>query len=388
MRKKVVIIGANDFQNQLILKAKQLGFETHVFAWKSGDIGESTADHFYPVSIVEREQILDICRQIQPCGVCSIASDLAVKTVNYITDALGLVGNSLYSAEISTNKHLMREIFKSQKDPSPVSRLVTSVSDFSDEGMVYPLIVKPTDRSGSRGINKILHHSQLKRAVEEAMEQSFEKLALVEEFITGKEYSVEGISQNGNHYILAITEKFTTGAPHFIETGHIEPSGLSEPLYDKVCQVVVHALDSLQIQNGASHTEVKITSNGHIKIIEIGGRMGGDCIGSDLVYLSTGFDYLKMVLDVATGKQLSIDKVGSGGCACVIFILNHRDMDIYQSVLQKFPQYIYRMNINETAPSQIVSDSSMRVGYYILHMETRQDMRQLLHILGIETGEH
>ena len=88
MKEKLVIIGANDFQNQLILKAKSLGYETHVFAWQDGSIGEKTADYFYPISIVEKEQILEKCKEIKPVGVCSIASDLATITVNYVAEKL------------------------------------------------------------------------------------------------------------------------------------------------------------------------------------------------------------------------------------------------------------------------------------------------------------
>lgn len=79
-KKKIVIIGANSFQNPLILKAKALGYETHVFAWQDGSIGERTADHFYPISIVERDVILEKCREIQPDAVASIGSDLAMLT--------------------------------------------------------------------------------------------------------------------------------------------------------------------------------------------------------------------------------------------------------------------------------------------------------------------
>ena len=82
--KKIVIIGANSFQNPLILKAKEMGFETHVFAWREGAVGERTADVFYPVSIVEREQILEECRRINPVAVVSIGSDLAMLTLNYV----------------------------------------------------------------------------------------------------------------------------------------------------------------------------------------------------------------------------------------------------------------------------------------------------------------
>jgi hypothetical protein len=112
MKPAIAIIGANDFQNQLILRAKAMGYVTHVFAWQCGDVGERTADYFYPVSIVEKERILEICRAVRPAGVCSIASDLAAITVNYVAEGLGLVGNGMESAMTATNKHLMRLAFE------------------------------------------------------------------------------------------------------------------------------------------------------------------------------------------------------------------------------------------------------------------------------------
>lgn len=93
--KKIVIIGANDFQNPLILKAKEMGFETHVFAWKDGSVGERTADFFYPISIVERDRILKECKKIRPDAVASIGSDLAMLTVNEVAGSLGLPCNSM-----------------------------------------------------------------------------------------------------------------------------------------------------------------------------------------------------------------------------------------------------------------------------------------------------
>ena len=101
MKPPIIIIGANDFQNQLILRAKAMGYTTHVFAWQCGDAGERTADYFYPVSIVEKERILEICRAIRPVGVCSIASDLAAITVNFVAEGLGLVGNGMTRTDSS-----------------------------------------------------------------------------------------------------------------------------------------------------------------------------------------------------------------------------------------------------------------------------------------------
>ncbi|MEG0378791.1 MAG: carbamoyl-phosphate synthase large subunit, partial [Eubacterium sp.] len=102
MKDKVAIIGANDFQNPLILKAKEKGYETHVFAWKEGAVGEKNADFFYPISIVEKDAILKQCRELGITGVCSIGSDLASLTVNYVANQLGLTANSDESALLST----------------------------------------------------------------------------------------------------------------------------------------------------------------------------------------------------------------------------------------------------------------------------------------------
>ena len=90
-KQKLAIIGASYLQLPLIQSAKRRGIETHVFAWQSGDVGEKEADFFYPISTVEKEQILDECRRIGIDGICSIASDLAMITVNYVAEQMGLV---------------------------------------------------------------------------------------------------------------------------------------------------------------------------------------------------------------------------------------------------------------------------------------------------------
>ena len=313
-KKKLAIIGASYLQAPLIRRAKAMGLETHVFAWAAGDVGEKLADRFYPISIVEKEAILAECRKIGIGGICTIASDLAAVTVGYVADRMGLAGNSPACVLKSTNKHAMRQAFEKNGDPSPKSILVESVNDLQGAALKYPVIVKPLDRSGSRGITKLENPEKvdpagpenaapgtdaLAAAIENAKSQGFEKKALVEEFAEGQEYSVEGLSWQGEHRILTVTKKYTTGAPHFIETGHLQPAGLCRETEEKIRRVVIHALDSLEITCGASHSELKMAPDGTIRLIEIGARMGGDFIGSDLVPLSTGVDFVGEVIRCA-----------------------------------------------------------------------------------------
>lgn len=340
-----------------------MGYKTHVFAWAANDVGEKEADFFYPISVIEKDQILEKCKEIGICGICSIASDIAVITVNYVAEKLGLTGNSISSIGKSTNKHLMREAFRANDDPSPKSILVDENTVLEDLQLTYPIIVKPTDRSGSRGIYKLESFDGLKDAVKSAMSEGFEKKALIEEYATGQEYSVEHISYEGKHYFLALTHKYTTGAPHFIETGHLEPAPIDEQTRLQVDKIVSHALDSLEIKNGASHAEVKIAKDGAIKIIEIGARMGGDCIGSDLVRYSTGFDFVKMVIDVACGKAPTFEKVCEPIKVESKFIFSEEDIAEYE-LDKKEGRVLQTVDFH---PENIghITDSSNRAGCYI-----------------------
>ena len=364
--KKLAIIGASYLQEPVIRKAQEMGVETHVFAWECGDIGEKIADHFYPISIVEKDVILKKCQEIRIDGICTIASDLAAITVNYVANAMGLVGNSMECTEKSTTKHAMRNCFAAHGDPSPKSYLVQNADDLTVE-LSYPVIVKPLDRSGSRGITKVTDSTQLQAAIDNAKAQGFLKEALVEEFAVGQEYSVECISWEGQHHFLALTHKFTTGAPNFIETGHMEPAPVDEDTYTRVKDVVFHALDSLQIRYGASHSELKIAEDGTIRLIEIGGRMGGDFIGSALVEATTGVDFVKAVIDVALGNKPQWD-TKSTGVAAVRFVFNQADLDILNELKKTAPQYFVASNVEEL-DDRTVTDSASRFGYFLMRAD-------------------
>ncbi len=365
--KNLAIIGASYLQLPLIEKAKEMGFKTHVFAWEANDVGEKKADFFYPISITEKEEIAIKCKEIGVCGICSIATDLGNITVNYVANKLGLVGNSMQCIKKSTNKYLMREAFKQMGDPSPKSIITDNTLDLKKISMSFPVVVKPTDRSGSRGIYKIDSMDGLPNAIREAKKVSFEKKVLIEEYVDGDEYSVEGISYKGEHHILAITQKCTTGAPRFIETCHIEPATIDSVMYLKVSEVIMHALNTLEIENGASHSEIKIDKQGNIKIIEIGARMGGDAIGSDLVRYSTGIDFVKAVIQVSCGEKPDLNPSGEKCMVESRYILNELDLEEFRKIQRDEPQRILKI-VDEVHLDRIgkVTDSSNRAGCYIV----------------------
>ena len=375
--KKIVIIGANDFQRPLIQKAHEMGYETHVFAWREGATGADDADYFYEISITEKDQILDICRKIQPQAVTTIGSDLANITVQYLAEKLGLPGNSRECIENSTNKFRMREAFARAGIWTPFFATVEAEQEVKVPS--WPVIVKPTDRSGSRGITRVECEEELKPAISHAIEQSFEKKAIVEEYIEGAEYSVETISYRGKHTLLAITKKYTTGNPHYIEVGHLEPAPLSSELKEKVRRTVFAALDALKVENGAGHSELRIDRNNNVRIIEIGSRMGGDCIGSDLVPLSTGQDFVGMVVDVAAGNPPCIREEVKEHVSSIRFLMNQEEIHHLNWLKQNYPQFIRKIVQEGDADHAVIVDSGSRPGFYILQTDSLDEMEWLLH---------
>lgn len=359
---KLAVIGASYLQLPLLKKAKEMGLYTICFAWAEGAVCKDVADEFFPISIVEKEQILKICQEKKIDGICTIASDVAAPTVAYVAEKMGLVGNSYETALRANNKFLMRQAFSSTGIPCPVYQRITSYEQLGSEVLRFPVIVKPTDRSGSLGITKVEQIDDLQSALEIALSCSFNHEAVVEEFIEGREISVEFISYQGKHYPLQITDKVTTGAPHFVELEHHQPADLSEDQYAQIYDLTKRALDALGVTNGASHSEYKITEDGKIYVMEIGARMGGDFIGSDLVKLSTGYDFLKGVIGVALGRFV-VPVFGESHHAGVYFLCEETTR--LKSIIKesKLPQ-IVQAEITNPELSKVTC-SADRSGYLI-----------------------
>lgn len=366
--KKLAIIGASYLQLPLVSKAKEMGIETHCFAWEEGAVCKETADYFYPISILEKEHILEICQKVQINGITTIASDAAVPTVCYIAGKMSLTGNAYVDALVATDKYLMRQRFAEFSVSSP--KFVIADNNYSVEGFIYPLIVKPTDRSGSRGVKRVDVSTDLSEAVQRARKESFKHQAIIEEYIKGNEVSVESISWQGRHYILAITDKVTTEEPYFVELEHHQPSTLPDDIQQKIKSETLKALSSLNIIYGAGHSEFKITSEGKVYAIEVGARMGGDFIGSNLVQLSTGYDFIKGVIDISLGGQFKEPIFKNNKCSGVYFLC--KETEYLLPIIQNASNYnqIVKAEITDSE-LHTIQCSADRSGYLIYQAEKR-----------------
>lgn len=367
--KKIAIIGANEPLECFYKQAKQLGYYLVGIAYDKGAVCKKYCDKFYPISFADKDAVLEICKNEKIDGITSFSLESALPTLIYVANNLGLVSNSFECAKRLENKYSMRESFTANKILNPVYIIVKTEDELLNVNIPFPCIVKPIDSGGSQGVTKVNNCEELRFAFNRALEYSRNGGVIIEQFIDGREFSVEYISHNGIHYFLQITDKVTSGEPYFIELAHHQPAQVTQELSDRIKKMVEDALTSLNIENSASHTEIKLDSKGDLYIIEVGARMGGDYITSDLVRLSTGYDFVKGVIDLALGDfQVPLLK-GT----------KYSGIYFYSSLTPRIKQYIKsnkdKQNVIETHLNEIENNfcyrNGDRNGYFIYQDKTK-----------------
>ena len=301
--KKLAIIGAQRMAKNYAVNAREMGVETFCFAWPKGAVAKDFVDHFYPISIFEIEQIVEVCHREKIDGVVS-TSELTISVAAQVAAELGLNGIPVEIARTITDKYRNREVSQNVEGlHHPKFAKVRAPDDVAAKGLSYPIILKPTAEGGKRGISVVNSPDELAKAFAYAHGESKNGAEFIaEEFIAeGKEYSVETLSYCGKHVIIQVTEKISSGPPHCVELGHIQPARISKDMRCKIVDVLSRALTAIGYSNGPCHTEVKIV-DGEIWLIEFNARPGGDFISYPLCDLSTGYGYLKGAIRIALGE--------------------------------------------------------------------------------------
>ena len=318
--KKIMILGASILQIPAIEKAKEMGLEVIAVDMNPAAVGFSVDGVIKEViSTIDTPAILEAAKKHQIDGIMTLASDMPMQSVAVVSHEMGLVGISGDTALKATNKAFMRDALKTAGVPVPLyfhvkgkEAFVEAVNKVRNAG--YKCIVKPADNSGSRGVNLLKEDADIDAAYEYTIQFSRGGEIVVEEFMEGTEVSVETLAVDGDVKVIQITDKLTTGAPYFVEMGHSQPSQLSEETKKKIAEVAIAANKAIGIENGPSHTEIKVTNDGP-KIVELGARLGGDCITTHLVPLSTGVNMVETSIKIALGEKPDLESKWNKGSA-------------------------------------------------------------------------
>lgn len=378
-----MILGASILQLPAIQKAKEMGLEVIAVDMNPEAIGfQLEGIKKEVISTIDIPAVIEVAKKHQINGVMTLASDMPIRTVAAVAKEMNLIGVNQDTAIKATNKAEMRNALSKNNVPVPMFFKVNTKRKFNDavqkiKDAGYRCIVKPVDNSGSRGIDLLQDYKAetLERAYEYSKKSSRSGELMVEEFMEGAEVSVETLSIDGECHIIQITDKLTTGAPYFVEMGHSQPSQLSKEIKEKISQVAIAANKAIGIENGPSHTEIKVTKDGP-KIVELGARLGGDNITTHLTPLSTGIDMVEACINIALGAKVDIYKKYNKGSAIRYFTVNQGCIkDILQvREAEKIPG-IVQVSIVHGKGEELngIKSSGDRAGFVIAQGNDAQD---------------
>ena len=322
--KKIMILGASILQLPAIEKAKEMGLEVIAVDMNPEAVGFKVPGVIKEViSTIDTPAIVKAAKRHQINGIMTLASDMPMQSVAVVSSEMGLVGISEDTALKATNKAFMRDALREAGVPVPLYFRVRDKAEFLDavskiRARNYKCIVKPADNSGSRGVDLLKENSDLDDAYEYSKRFSRGGELVVEEYMEGPEVSVETLAFDRDVHVIQITDKITTGAPYFVEMGHTQPSRLEADVRERIAEVAIAANKAIGIENGPSHTEIKVTKDGP-KIVELGARLGGDCITTHLVQLSTGVNMVEASIRIALGEKPDFERKWNKGSAIRYF---------------------------------------------------------------------
>lgn len=302
--KKLLMLGGGFLQKYVIRKAKTLGYYVLCLDADPNAVGFAIADEHAVINIVDEEACLAYARDKQVDGVLTAATDFSVLTMSRIAEELHLPGINYQSAKVIKNKALVRKrLFEANADDTGISYEIDSVDDIADilPKIKFPVMMKPVDGSGSRGASKVEKTEEFVKAAVFAMNGSITHRAVAEPFIEGKEYGVESFVDNGVIHVLGVMQKDMTLPPYYAELGHAIPSGLTPELETKVKSCVYRAIFALGVNHGSVNMDLLITNEGNVHIVDVGARMGGNLIGSHIIPMGTGIDYMGNMIRAAVG---------------------------------------------------------------------------------------
>ncbi|RGY13011.1 ATP-grasp domain-containing protein [Butyricimonas virosa] len=305
--KKILIIGAGVLQLPAIQKAKGLGLQVAVVDMDCNAPGILYADCYFEVSTNDVANILSVAEIFRPDAVMTLATDMPMRSVAAVAEKFGLHAISPDVAVRATDKIEMIRCFETYKIPHPWFEVITSEKELDTLLVKHlpPFIMKPNDASGSRGVILVDDIQEVRGAFLYSKSISKSGFVLIEEYMQGPEVSVEVMTIKGQTTVLAVTDKLTTGAPFFVEMGHSQPSVLSNEIIEKVKDIAIKAVQAIGIDNSPSHVEIIVTEDGP-KLVEIGARLGGDCITTYLIPLSIGVDMVTACILLALGQEPDI----------------------------------------------------------------------------------
>lgn len=378
-----MVIGGGKWQVPIIQKIKEMGHYVICSNLYEDSIGFEFADETFVANVLDKEKNLEIANKVKPDGIITDQSDIAVNTVAYISEKLGLKGVGTDVAELYTNKLRMREELNIKNLYHPRYKICATLEETTTflKEINQSIIIKPLANQSSRGVFKINTLEELEKNFRETMECSINNVILAEEYIAGFEFTAEGFKTKDRHYTLAISKKShyenlpavaksLTYSNVFTEFSRKELEDINNQLFDR-------------LNFGITHVEYKYC-NGRFYLIEAAIRGGGTKISSHIIPIVSGINVNELLIRSVLGEDISgIQSNVQRNCAILKFFdfhvgtvsqINGVEYLKNNSFVVDF-DFEFKRGDTITSPN----DDRSRVGYYIAYAP---DENKLLNIVN------
>lgn len=379
-KKSIMIFGVGELQYSIILRAKAMGLfvvgiDPYEDAYCQADV-----DAFEVVGSEDYEGTLAVAQKYGISAIVTTATDKPLVMMARVAKALQLPFFSEETANWATDKYQMKQLFLERNVPCARGQLIHNAAEA--QNFDFPVICKPRDNSGSRGVKLCRNLNELQQCVDEALQYSRLDTVLIEEYIEGREFSIESLHYDGLSEVIQFTEKKTTEFPYNVELGHRQPAILTRNERNAICEIISRIAACMNFENCPSHTELKINDRG-IFVIETSPRLGGDYITSALIPLSTGINIEDQLLHIALGTPVDtktgrMDKA-SGVCFFSLpeGIIATIDPQIKEvSSWSNIHSFQLKLGIGDKVGK--ITSSLDRYGQFIVKADSRQIVDELI----------
>ena len=398
--KKIMILGANNFLVPLIKTSKRLGFWTIVASPNEKEPGFEYADEKVIVDLCDKNAVLEAAQKLKIDGVISDQAETPVRTQAFVANKMGLPGIGEDKAELFTNKYLMREKCREIGIDTIKYKLVDNVNDAAKfyEQIGKPMIMKPIDSAGSRGVVKIEDVQTIYDQFDYSKDASKTGKVIIEEYIPGKELLIDGVVFNGIYQTLICGEYIKCNVPGvFSEYMGKYPAEITDNQLNEVNKLVKKIIEGFGLPWGRTHTEVKINDNG-IWLMETAARGGGRYISSGIVPMKTDFDSCEFLLKACVGEitEIPVVRKNNKSCGYVSLFLPKGEVISVEGLQEVIDlPYTYSHNFEDIKVGFKTSEFKDKIEGRFIHLEADNDnqlyarvekIKQLIQI-QIETGE-
>lgn len=308
--KRLLMLGGSIYQTYAIKEAVRQGHYVITCDYLPSNPGHQYAHEYHNVSTTDKDAVLELAKSLHVDGVVAYASDPAAPTAAYVCEKLGLPTSPYQSVEILSKKHLFRQFLTEHgfNVPKACSYTTYEAAEIEIDNFQLPVMVKPVDSSGSKGINKLTKKEQLRDFFDDALSYSREKIVLIEEFITkqGPQISGDAFSVDGKLVFHCLGNEFysTKVDKDFAPLGECWPTVMPPQVIDTLINDLQRLITLLDMRSNAYNVEAIYGNDGKVYILELGARSGGSLI-PQITALATGVDMVPYVIKAALGEDCS-----------------------------------------------------------------------------------